>query len=537
MQAALDIAAYALGVTLIVGVLLLGVLAYDLWYGTRFRTPHPDYVRLPSKALEAVREVYARMKAAYSAASARERRLLEVHVRRMEERVQMLEAKVFDEQAPYYKMVARREKIWRGAKALYDQVRQMPRGTRKRAKHLLDEASNAYRIANEGVKEEWDRGVLRDNLMVEEVRSVGVLDATYLPKLLEQIRAHAAKSAPEAEGSEWKEPGVEETAEGDAKVSPAALPERHGPDHAQLEPAEQVKPAAVPKERLAAATYDRIREALAPLFGRKSGPPALKPIEVEAPTIPTGAWKPAPAPPRIEVAPPIMPRADIAKVSPALTPTVPAAPGLLRQQDLLGSGLAGAGRRYADSSFAVATLPRGILRDADLSRSGFAGVRFVGRHRYLDCRFAEADLSGIQLEAQTRAHQFVHCNFKNARFDASRLSFALFHECDLSGSRWTGAHLERVRFSECMLQDVEWGGAEFVETRILSMKTPTTAREPGKIGDVQSPQAQPASVEASVPAAGGLSIVNGDPAPAKTSSAAPGDVQPANPNAPPATPR
>jgi uncharacterized protein YjbI with pentapeptide repeats len=134
-----------------------------------------------------------------------------------------------------------------------------------------------------------------------------------------------------------------------------------------------------------------------------------------------------------------------------------------------------------DSAFSVAGLPRGILRQADLSQSGFAGVRFTGRHRYLDCRFAGADWSHVQLEPQARAHQFVRCDFTGTKFDGSRIAFALFHECDLRGTHWEGARLERVRFSECALDGVEWSGADFVETRIVSMPPATAA------GDAPAP--------------------------------------------------
>jgi uncharacterized protein YjbI with pentapeptide repeats len=143
----------------------------------------------------------------------------------------------------------------------------------------------------------------------------------------------------------------------------------------------------------------------------------------------------------------------------------------------LGESLVAPGRRYTDAAFSVAGLPRGILRQADLSGSGFAGVRFSGRHRYLDCRFAGADLSAIQLDPQPRPHQFVRCDFTGAQFDGSRLGFALFHECDLSGTRWSGARLDRVRFSECVLDGAVWDGADFVETRIAGMKQPP-ARPP-----------------------------------------------------------
>ncbi|MFI5400759.1 MAG: pentapeptide repeat-containing protein, partial [SAR324 cluster bacterium] len=487
MQAALDIAAYAFGVTILVGILLLGMLAYDLRIGDRFRIPHPEYVRLPCAALAAAREVYPRMKIAYASVSAKERRYLEIHLRRMEERVQYLEQKVFEEQAPYYKAVSRREKVWRKCKALHDQVLQMRRSDRSRARLLLAEAAQAYRFANDGTKDEWERGVQHDNLMLAELRSLGVLDEGYIPKLVEQARAYAAKVAPQEEPEAWQEPGVAEPAPGDGsgEESPAAAG-ADGPGEPGAERPAQPEPAP---HGIGSLSYDLIRKALAPLFGSKIARLAVQ-VPDTAP-IPESAWTPAPPPPR-EAAP--RPR----ETSPA-PPLPDAQPGLagaspagLRQEDLLGSTVAATGRRYLDPIFAVTALPGGILRGVDLSRTGFTGVRFIGRHRYLDCRFAEADMTVILLEPQERPHQFVRCDFKGARFDSSRLGFALFHQCDLTATRWNGARLERVRFSDCLLDGVEWGGAEFADTRIVSMAIPA---EPDA-GAVAEPMPSPSGATA-----------------------------------------
>ncbi len=532
MQAALDVAAYALGATVLAGVFLLGWLAYELRFSDRFRTPHPQYVRLPCTALDAAREVYERLKTAYSGATAQERHYLDLHLRRMEERVQHLEDKTFDEHAPYYKAVGRREKLWQRWKALHEQVRHMPRADRRRARHLLDEAASSYRKRDQGVREEWERGLYRDQVMLEELRSLGLLDEGFVPKLLERVRAHTAGSVPEEE--DLDRPGAAQEPGADARG------ERPGPEgSAVAEP-----PPAGQRRGVGLLSYNRIREALAPLFGKKAPRPQnLAQIPAQGPDIPPSDWKPAPPPPRVEPAP----QGEAQRAETAAAPSAalavppaagarpaasPAAPALLRQQDLLGSGLAAPGRRYTDAAFSVAGLPRGILRQADLNRSRFTGVFFSGRHRYLDCRFAGADLSAIQLEPQARAHQFVRCDFTGAQFAGSRLGFALFHECNLSGTRWSGARLERVRFSECVLDGVEWDGAEFIETRIASMarsvEQPASAvPEPPPSGSAaaKSAEAEPAEVE---PAAA-------EPAEAETVVVEP--VQPADRPAPAGTPR
>lgn len=148
----------------------------------------------------------------------------------------------------------------------------------------------------------------------------------------------------------------------------------------------------------------------------------------------------------------------------------------------MADALAAPGRQYGDPEFSVADLPHGILRHADLSAGDFSGVRFTGRHRYLDCRFSGADLSRIVLEAESRAHQFVRCDFSGAQFDGSRLCFALFHECNLSGSHWHGARLEHVRFSDCQLDGADWNGADLVETELpggtAAPPPPTPPAEP-----------------------------------------------------------
>ncbi len=505
MQTALDFAAYALGATLLVGVLLLGMLAYDLWLSDRFRTPHPSSVRLPCTALEAAREVYDRMKLAYAKVSAQERRHLDVHLRRMGERVRYVEDKTFTEQDPYYKSVARREKQWRGWKALHAQVRQMSRPDRKRSQHLLDDAASGYRKADEAVKEQWERGLYRDKAMHEELRALGLLDDDTLPKLLAQVRAHMAHAPAEPEG--WQEPGLEPELEPGLEpavdagkaggVEPgledeaSALETIQAANDAQETTEDNRAPASAlahgtalahgialarvtapppttalaPRHGIGRLGADKIREFLAPLFRRKSPSeqaPAV-PVTADAEASP-GAWQPAPPPPRVE--PPAPQVAGTAVGVPAGAVAPATEPVVLRQQDVQGAAFAAPGRRYADAAFSVAGLPSSILRQADLSGSSFAGVRFTGRHRYLDCRFTGADLSRIELESQSRPHQFVRCDFSGAQFGASRLFFALFHECDLSGSRWTGARLERVHFSDCKLDGVDWDGAELIETQV-----------------------------------------------------------------------
>lgn len=521
MQAALNIAAYALGVTVLVGFLFLGMLVYDLRFGDRSRIPHPDYVRLPCAALAAARDAYLSMKVAYASVSAGERRYLEIHLRRMEERVQFLEQKVFEEQAPYYKAVSRREKVWRRCKALYDQVRQMKRSERSRARRLLAESAQAYRFAHDTTNDEWARGVQHDHLMLAELQSLGVLEEGYIPKLVEQARAYAARVGPQGEPEAWQEPGADESAS-------AAAPAEESPALADAgEPGAegQVQPEPV-RHGVGSLSYDRIRQALAPLFGRKISRPAPQ-VSAPAP-IPESGWTPAPLPPR-EAAPRPRETSTTLPLPDAEPGAAGAPPAGLRQEDLLGGAVAAAGRRYADPTFAVAALPGGILRAADLSRTGFAGVRFIGRHRYLDCRFSQTDLTVILLEPQERAHQFVRCDFKGARFDSSRLGFALFHQCDLTGTRWNGARLERVRFSDCLLDGVEWGGAEFADTRIVSMAVPaepdaaeeTVPTPSGAAAAAQGAETPPA------PSSSGADTASAAPGQA---SATPGEASPANPH-------
>ena len=66
MQAALEIAAYVLGFTLLLGVVLVGLLVKDLLFGQGFPVPHPAPQRLPTEALHEARDVLRRLKAACS---------------------------------------------------------------------------------------------------------------------------------------------------------------------------------------------------------------------------------------------------------------------------------------------------------------------------------------------------------------------------------------------------------------------------------------------------------------------------------------
>jgi hypothetical protein len=502
MQTALDLAAYVLGATILAGVLLAGLLVYDLWRGVRLRLRHPPYVRLPCSALDATRQAHDRMK----------RRLLEAHLRRMEERVRQIEDRTHEEQAAYYRAVARREKLWRGANALQAQVNQMSRGDRQRSRPRLDAVASSYRIVEETVKEEWERGLARDKLRLDELRDLGALDETVLPKLLEQVRARVQSNSPEPAPVQKELPAPRqphaEPLPGRGAAAAVGIP-LAGTDAAAAPPDAQPVPATEPRQGIGRSAYERLREAVAPLFGPKAEPEPPVPAPVAQDIgLPPSEGKPAPLPARAESHPTQAPAGSPGEaIAPApAASSMSGIPAPLRRADVAGTAWVAPGRRYGDPAFSVAELPRGILRHADLSGSDFSDVHFAGRHRALDCRFSGANLSRILLDPQPRPHQFVRCDFSGARFDGSRIGFALFHQCNLSGTKWRGARLERVRFCACVLDGVEWGDAEQIETRIApgppAQRPPSPAQPAMPEGAPTGGAAAAPEVAPAAPAAG-----------------------------------
>ncbi len=472
MQLALDLASYLLGGTMLLGLLLLGLLIKDVLFGGGFKEPHPPFERMPCAALEQGRRVLDQLKTAHRNADPALRRPLELHLRRLEDRVKHLEERTLSDQGAYYRAVSRRERNWQQWKALHQQVQRMQRSDRARTRHLLEETERAYRLIEREVRDEWQRNLARDKLLNDELREQGLLDADYVPRLLEQLNI---LPAPEAQSQ-----GASEAYPSGAMPADGAHPESADPDSASDAKGEagaavaaaEPEAARIPKRGgIGALSYDRVLEIVGAVFfkGRsKPAPPAADVQTLSAPPAKaaTGATAASGA------------TAIAGKQPPAIAPAAPAeapagaeaqgasAAGALHQSDFAPPLRAGPGLRYQGATFELGALPKGILRDADLSMASFAGVNFNGRHRYLDCRFTGADLSGIVLQPQQRAHQFVRCDFEGANFAHSRLGYLLFHQCNLKRSTWAGARLERVRFVECQLEDAAWADSEWIETRI-----------------------------------------------------------------------
>jgi hypothetical protein len=402
MQAALEVAAYALGFTILLGLLLVGLLVKDLFLGGGFKVPHPEYLRLPIRALAEARRVLEALKAAAAPAGAGRR--LELHLRRMRERVEYLEEKTLTDQEGYYHAVAQRERAWRNWKAVFQQIQALPHAARARAKFHLEDAEQAFRQSERRVREEWERGQVRDRLLLEELKHLGVLEPDYIPGLL-------APEASEADGTE--------------DLSPVA-PGR------ELPPSAPVLSLGRRGDGIGILSYRRLLEIVGSMF---RGRPAV----------------PRPAPP---------PQVTAEDTGFQRTTEFPSAEELNMRQGDIQAGVSLPGRRYADPEFSLAALPKGILAGADLSACSFLGVAFVGVQRHVDCRWAGADLGSMDLAPQERPHQFARCNFSGTNFSDAHIRHATFFQCDLSGSHWAGAVLERVKFVECRVEGVQWAGAD-----------------------------------------------------------------------------
>jgi hypothetical protein len=408
METALEIAAYVLGFTVLLGVILVSWLVKDLVWGRGFPEPHPTPRRLPTEALHELRAAHRRLRQAHEAADTAGRRRLDLHLRRLRERVEHLEQLTIEEQAAYYKAVSLQERAWRHWKAVYTEVQGMTRADRERARHHLDEAEKHFRHLARQVRDEWDKGVVRDRMHVEELRALGLLDPGYPDTLL---------GAPPPE----PEPIPGELLPSPPEAVPAPAKPRQERRAAALLPLRALREAVraalqawrAAQGRVTASHLLAASRPEAPLPGERTGAPALAP------------WY---------------------------------------QAELLDLQTPKAGRPYGDLAFSVAGLPLGTLAQANFNGVRFAGVAFTGVHRHVDGSFIGADLRGVVLARQEQPHQFVRCDFTQADFAGAQLTFLLFFRCNLSGTRWHGAVLDRVKFTECVLDGVDWGGCDLSKT-------------------------------------------------------------------------
>jgi hypothetical protein len=500
MQAALEIAAYVLGFTLFLGIVLVALLVKDLFWGKGFSVPHPIPQRLPTEALHEIRAAHKRLRGAYESAGAAGRQRLDLHLRRMRERVDHLELKTIEDQSLYYTAVTLQERAWKHWKAVHNQVHAMARHDRQRAEHHLKEAEKHFRQLARQVQDEWEKGIVRDRLNVEELRGLGLLDPDHAATLL-------GRPEPEPEPAPW-DTVLRDTGQS-APAQPEAAARSRGDEQAAgmltfRSLREIARGALVAWQAAKGRATQGYATAVAALVRGEEQPEP-------------GAPEPSPA----EAAP-------------------PAPMGPWRQTDVFDLQMPKANRAYGDPTFSVAELPLGTLAQADFSGTVFTAVEFTGVHRHLDSRFIGADLRGVVMARQERPHQFARCNFAQADFSGARLTFLLFHRCNLTGTRWDGAALDRVKFKECALEGVDWGGcdlskvvftddarsADFSTAAAMPIISPPAAGESAPAGE-DGPEGTDAAAEsAPVPPPALLPAAGPVAAPAPKSTPTPQAVPP-----------
>jgi len=138
----------------------------------------------------------------------------------------------------------------------------------------------------------------------------------------------------------------------------------------------------------------------------------------------------------------------------------PATPSRFSQDDLASREFYPAGLQYSQPTLELEFIPDGVLRDRDFSGCTFQGTRLLGLHLYHNCLFSRAHLASVVLPRQERPHQFVGCNFRQAKLEACRLNFVLFSHCDLSDTNWKGSQLDTVKFVQCNIDGAQWEGVD-----------------------------------------------------------------------------
>lgn len=180
METALQVSFYVVGGVFVLGMLMVGVLIHDVFFHGRFRTALPPVKRVPTSALDAARDVYARLQAALRAAPEESRDTIAYELRHLEMRIEALEDKTYTDQSDYYAAVKARERIWRQWRSAHQELRRASFHDRRKLRGHADQLGLQYRKLSHEVEEEYARALARDTLTLEELNSSGVLEPEVL---------------------------------------------------------------------------------------------------------------------------------------------------------------------------------------------------------------------------------------------------------------------------------------------------------------------------------------------------------------------
>lgn len=175
MNTILDIAGYMLGATVLLGVVIAFFLIRAYWYQPRAVVSHPTHLKLPTEAVNAVREALEDAKRRLAMSSGAEHETLSREVLRLEARLEKIEQKTFDEQREYHFALKLRESAWLHWNELHDRAASLGKRMPQDMRDLLAGAMQKYSDSHREVEQQRHTAVARDMVNLEEIRGQGVL--------------------------------------------------------------------------------------------------------------------------------------------------------------------------------------------------------------------------------------------------------------------------------------------------------------------------------------------------------------------------
>ncbi len=214
MEFALEVSFYALGVALGIGMLMVLVLLKDVLF-RRKSLVLAKAERVPTTALDAVRELMTRLKAAYAVANGKVKEELSYEIKHLENRLEALEDKSYADQLPYLDAVKARERVWLEWRSMNEEARM---GGRARAKALasrIEEARLHFTVLDKEVNDEFRRAAARDALTLQDLEKSGILT----PEVLYPEGGGQGEQRPAGDGDAGSE--AEQQAAGEDASAPA----------------------------------------------------------------------------------------------------------------------------------------------------------------------------------------------------------------------------------------------------------------------------------------------------------------------------
>jgi hypothetical protein len=309
-------------------------------------------------------------------------------------RISHVQRRTDEDQFPYYQLCRRREKAWLLWKQGFDRIASLHRRERQAARAEIVERVKRYRELDQMVRDEWHRAVARDALILEELRSQGVLVTEPAPSEPPSLAAASDAGARQEQPMTAGEGKPASPATDEGQADPAASPEMEGGDPQ----AESVEPI----ERTGRST-----------------------------TVPDGERAPAAAMRQADFEIPDLPKSGLRYADPEFSMAgLPG--GMLSELNLSGASFAG-----------VRLTGVHYYRRCNLSGVDFRGAalpRAERPHQFVECDLTGASFASAELEYAL----FLRCNLSYSQWQGARLNRVKFAGCRILGTQWSGVDLSRT---------------------------------------------------------------------------------------------